>query len=79
MTKLEMIEQIRVHNRSADAEFLARFDEPTLGGYLDRLTRLHGQRGRHSVQVRPDASPASCTRLPARRRPHTPPSHRAAA
>lgn len=62
MTKLEMIEQIRVHNRTADAEFLSRFDEPTLQAYLQRLTTLHGRRGRHSVWVRPGVSPASFTR-----------------
>lgn len=52
MSKNEMIEQIRRHNRSASDEFLCSFDEQVLADYLDRLMRLVGRRGRRSVWVR---------------------------
>ncbi len=52
MTKPEMIARIQELNRSADAGFLTRFNEPALAAYLGRLDRLHGRRGPASVWVR---------------------------
>ncbi len=62
MSKQQMIEAIREHNRSADQEFLTRFDEAALSDYLQRLTRVCNHRGRHSRWVRNGASPAVVTR-----------------
>ncbi|MEM8782390.1 MAG: hypothetical protein AAGE65_05970 [Planctomycetota bacterium] len=52
MTKPELIERIRTHNRSADEGFLARFSEPALIAYLGRLDRLSNRRGDASRWVR---------------------------
>lgn len=65
LSKHQMIEAIRQRNRSASAEFLVRFDERTLEMYLQRLTQVLGHRGRRSVWVRPDVSPAIVTRASA--------------
>ncbi len=54
MTKQQMIEAIRQRNRSAQQEFLVRFDEASLRSYLDRLTVVAGRRGRDSIWVRPN-------------------------
>lgn len=59
MTKQQMIEAIRQRNRSAQQEFLARFDEQALRSYLDRLTVLADRRGPGSVWVRPNLKPAA--------------------
>ena len=37
MSKRELIDAIRVHNRSVAPEFLARFAETELKAYLDRI------------------------------------------
>lgn len=37
MNKRQLITEIRVHNTSADAKFLAQFDEKALAQYLDHL------------------------------------------
>jgi len=37
MSKRELIDAIRVHNRSVSPEFLARFGETDLKAYLDRI------------------------------------------
>lgn len=58
LSKRELINRIRVRNRSAAPEFLAGFDEPELRAYLDRLTGVLGKRGRGSVWVRPAGRPA---------------------
>lgn len=65
MSKLRMIEQIRVHNRSARTDFLTHFDEEALKQYLARLTHLSGRRGRTSVWVRQAEGPAVITRAAA--------------
>ncbi len=57
MSKHEMIEAIRAHNRSAHYEFLNDFDETDLRTYLRRLTKLNGRRGRDSVWVRQSCDP----------------------
>ncbi|MEM7680972.1 MAG: hypothetical protein AAF288_03355 [Planctomycetota bacterium] len=58
LSKRELINRIRVRNRTAAPEFLANFDEPALREYLERLTGVLGQRGRGSVWVRPAGRPA---------------------
>ncbi|MFW5682320.1 MAG: hypothetical protein ACOC1G_04880 [Phycisphaeraceae bacterium] len=65
MSKLRMIEQIRMHNRSARTDFLTHFDEAALKQYLARLTHLHGRRGPTSVWVRESQNPAVVTRTAA--------------
>ncbi len=62
MSKQEMIEEIRRHNRSADSGFLDSFKEPALERYLRRLTDVHGRRGPGSVWVRDGETPAIVTR-----------------
>ena len=62
MSKQQMIEQIRMHNRSATSDFLIHFDEQTLNDYLRRLTRLHDRRGKETGWVRPSARPAVTAR-----------------
>ena len=62
MSKQEMIEEIRRHNRSAGPEFLDSFKEPALERYLRRLTQVQGCRGRESVWVRDGETPAVVTR-----------------
>ncbi len=52
MTKPELIERIRSHNRSATEPFLAKFNEPALLAYLGRLDRLANRRGPASKWVR---------------------------
>ena len=63
MSKQQMIEAIRQHNRSANTEFLVSFDEQTLASYLRRLTTIQGRRGRMSVWVREGDTPAIVTRM----------------
>ena len=62
MSKQQMIERIREHNRSASSEFLVKFDEEALSTYLRRLTTLQDHRGRSSVWVRKGIAPASVMR-----------------
>ena len=62
MSKQQMIEAIRHHNRSVSDEFLVNFDEKTLQAYLSRLTKVLGHRGRSSVWVRPDTGRAIVSR-----------------
>ena len=62
MSKQQMIELIRQRNRSASNEFLIKFDEQALRSYLQRLTTVHGHRGRTSIWVRDNSSSASMTR-----------------
>ncbi len=58
MSKREMIDAIRRQNPTADEEFLTGFDPRVLEIYLQRLTQLHGRRGRDSVWVRCGDTPA---------------------
>jgi hypothetical protein len=37
MSKSELIDAIRIHNRTASPEFLSRFGENDLKAYLDRI------------------------------------------
>ena len=45
MSKQQVIEAIRQHNRSAKTEDLDTFDESSLSEYLQRLTHVLGHRG----------------------------------
>ena len=62
MSKQQMIEAIREHNRSAPDTFLVHFNEKALQSYLRRLTTVRGCRGRASVWVREGDTPAIVTR-----------------
>lgn len=62
MSKQQMIEQIQLKNRSASPEFLERFDELALQMYLRRLTTVVGHRGRGSIWVRENNTPAIVSR-----------------
>ncbi len=62
MSKQQMIEAIRQHNRSAPDTFLVAFEERALESYLRRLTTVQGRRGRGSVWVREAETPAIVTR-----------------
>jgi hypothetical protein len=57
-SKNELIERIRQINRSADHEWLARFDDQKLFDYLEHLQLLMEPRGRHSRWQRRGDSPA---------------------
>ena len=63
MSKQQMIEAIRMHNRSAKPDFLIHFDEQTLDSYLRRLTTLHDHRGKETGWVRQCVTPAVTARL----------------
>ncbi|MBI1335967.1 MAG: hypothetical protein GC164_03285 [Phycisphaera sp.] len=63
MSKHQMIEMIRQQNRSAPVEFLLGFDETQLQTYLQRLTDVHGHRGRTSVWVRQGVTRSIVTRM----------------
>ncbi len=52
MNKEEIISSIQEQNPSAGEDFLHSFQVHSLQTYLDRLTRLNGQRGRDSVWIR---------------------------
>ena len=49
MSKRELIDAIRQHNRTVPPEFLARFAESDLKAYLDRVCMISG--GLESVTV----------------------------
>jgi len=40
MSKRELIDAIRIHNRTVSPEFLSRFAEPDLQAYLDRVSDI---------------------------------------
>jgi len=65
MSKQQIIDAIREHNRSAGQEFLIRFNEVALQTYLQRLTRVSGHRGRGSVWVRSGETAAAMTGMTA--------------
>ena len=67
MSKHELIEAIRRHNRTATVPFLMSFKEPQLVDYLGRLT-LTQTRG--SAWVRQSSDPAITVRDCLARRSH---------
>ncbi len=62
MSKQELIDTIRQHNPSADAQFLTGFDESALDRYLGHLLHRLAPRGAASMWVRPGDSHAITTR-----------------
>ncbi len=58
LSKQQMIDEIRQHNRSANDQFLIKFNETALRQYLERLTLLHNHRGKDSRWVRTGPAPA---------------------
>ena len=63
MSKQQLIDAIRIHNRSAQDAFLVTFDQQVLETYLRRLQTIQGQRGPKSVWVRESDRPAMVTRV----------------
>ena len=51
MSKQQMIQAIREHNLSAEADVLMSFDESTLASYLERLNQVHNCRGARWVRL----------------------------
>jgi hypothetical protein len=64
MTKQQLIDQIREHNRTAQPEFLVSFNEDALNSYLDHLKYKVAPRHVRSVWVRPGDTAAIVTRVP---------------
>ncbi len=62
MGKQQIIDAIRIHNKSASEQFLADFNEPDLMKYLHHLRYENRPRGRYSVWVRPGDTAAIVTR-----------------
>ncbi len=67
MSKQQLIEAIREHNRSVNDDFLNGFELGDLETYLQRLTRIANHRGRESGWVRNGHAPAIVTRHARRR------------
>jgi hypothetical protein len=53
MTKRQLIDEIRTMNPTAQPQFLAQFDEPELGQYLDHLKAAQEKRLKIASWVRP--------------------------
>lgn len=65
MTRSQVMERIISINPTATVQFLGRFADRALRGYLDHLSVLQAPRGRTSPPwVRPADSPAIVTRSP---------------
>lgn len=62
MSKEQIIQAIRRHNRTASPEFLLEFNQRVLEDYLQRLTRVLGRRGRGSYWVRQTTGRSVVTR-----------------
>lgn len=65
MSRAQVVERIITINPTASVEFLARFADRELKGYLDHLNAVQEPRGRSSARwVRPADSPAIVTWAP---------------
>lgn len=64
ISKTRIIDAILQLNRSAKAEWLDDFATPALRRYLDHLQVTIEPRGRASVWIRLDETPAVVTRTP---------------
>lgn len=62
MSKQELIDSIRTHNPTANAEFLVGFDETALDRYLNHLLFTQRPRATGSIWVRPAETTAVVTR-----------------
>ena len=62
MSKQQLIEAIRNHNKSASVDFLYDFTETDLIKYLHHLRYINRPRGKYSVWVRPGDTAAIVTR-----------------
>lgn len=62
MSKQQLIEAIREHNRSASDDFLIGFDEAALSNYLNHLQYKIGPRSGAAAWVRTGETPAVVTR-----------------
>lgn len=64
LTREQVVDRIITINPTASTTFLAKFNEESLGRYLDHLVASSGPRGRNSRWMRPGDSPAIMTREP---------------
>lgn len=65
MTRSQVVERIISINPTASVEFLARFQDRALRGYLEHLHAVQEPRGRATARwVRPADSPAIMSRSP---------------
>jgi hypothetical protein len=62
MSKQQLIEAIREHNRSASDDFLVSFDETALTNYLNHLQFKTSPRGVNSRWIRTGETPAVVSR-----------------
>ncbi len=53
MIKRQLIEDIRLHNPTAQVQFLAQFDEPALRQYLEHLEAAKAKHDRKIGWTRP--------------------------
>ena len=63
MSKQQVIDAIRQHNRSASTDYLIRFNKEALEDYLQRLTMIQGRRGRDSIWIRRTTDRAVVSRM----------------
>jgi hypothetical protein len=65
LTRPQLIDRIIAINPSASEQFLARFEDRQLSGYLDHLHAVQEPRGGTAARwVRPADSPAIVARIP---------------
>jgi hypothetical protein len=64
LTREQVVDRIITINPTASTTFLSKFNEQSLGRYLDHLVATSGPRGRNSRWMRPGDSPAIMTREP---------------
>lgn len=65
MTRSQVVERIISINPTASVEFLARFQDRALRGYLEHLHAVQEPRGRATARwIRPADSPAIMSRSP---------------
>jgi len=58
MSKRELIDAIRTHNRTVSPEFLSRFAEPDLQAYLDRVSDISLTDARPAAAAQPAHPPS---------------------
>jgi hypothetical protein len=64
LTREQVVDRIITINPTASTTFLSKFNEASLGRYLDHLLASSSPRGRNARWMRPGDSPAIMTREP---------------
>jgi len=62
LTREQVVDRIITINPTATTSFLSKFNEDSLGRYLDHLVATSGPRGRNARWLRPGDSPAILVR-----------------